>query len=256
VLEANIAAPAERIWKAFAEHLADADAAALHTSIVSIKEVHQDPPTHEYVVDTTGGRGTHHRTVQIEILQAHAGEYQETRTIQQDGKPLPYGPEHTETVQLQPVPSGTKVTMTWRGETANWGEFIARRIDSRAWLQEVKQFYESGDVPPKRIGTSLRWSLTLSLIAVGTFVLGFGWLPGLFLTAALILHEFGHWIAMRFTGQPAPRIMLVPFFGGVTLANHPHKTLFRDAFCALMGAGVSALPSLVSFLRHGRSARR
>ena len=70
------------------------------------------------------------------------------------------------------------------------------------------------------------------------------------------LHEFGHWIAMRFTGQPAPRIMLVPFFGGVTLANHPHKTLFRDAFCALMGAGVSALPSLVSFLRHGRSARR
>jgi len=82
------------------------------------------------------------------------------------------------------------------------------------------------------------------VLAVGTFVLWLGWLGGLILAAALILHEFGHWTAMRLTGQPAPRMMLVPFFGGIALANHPHKSLFADAVCALMGAGLSALVSL------------
>ena len=59
-----------------------------------------------------------------------------------------------------------------------------------------------------------------------------------------MLHEFGHWLAMRLTGQPAPRIMLVPFFGGVAVGNHPHKSQFDAAFCALMGPGFSALPCL------------
>jgi Zn-dependent protease len=243
-LQESIAAPTERVWKAFCEHLADPDVAALHTSIVSIKEVQQNPPTHEYVVDATGGYGTYHRTIQIRILQARETEYQETRTTQLDGRPLPYGPEHIETVRLQPDASGTTVTMNWRGETATLGEFMALRRNNRALLQNVKQFYQTGRVPSKHIESSLRLTLTLSLLAVATFVLWLGWLAGLFLSAALILHEFGHWIAMKLTGQPAPRIMLVPFLGGAALANHPHKTLFRDAFCALMGPGVSGLASL------------
>jgi Zn-dependent protease len=39
-------------------------------------------------------------------------------------------------------------------------------------------------------------------------------------------------------------MMLIPFLGGVAIANHPHKSLFDDAFCALMGPGFSVLPCL------------
>jgi hypothetical protein len=60
----------------------------------------------------------------------------------------------------------------------------------------------------------------LSILAVGTFALWLGWIGAVMLTAVLILHEFGHLIAMRLTGQPA-RAMRVPLFGDVALANHP-----------------------------------
>lgn len=53
---------------------------------------------------------------------------------------------------------------------------------------------------------------------------------------------------MRLTGQPAPKMLLIPFFGGVAVANHPHRTLFDDAFCALMGPGLSAVPTLALLL--------
>jgi Zn-dependent protease len=89
-----------------------------------------------------------------------------------------------------------------------------------------------------------RIALAVSALAIASFGFVFGWIVGLVLTLALVIHEFGHWLAMRLTGQPAPRVMLLPFLGGVTIANHPHKTLFNDAFCALMGAGFSALPAL------------
>jgi Zn-dependent protease len=243
-VQASIAAPTVQIWKAFFEHSADGDATALHTSIVSAKQIQQDPPTYEYLVDATGGYGTHHRTIQVQVLHTREGEYQEVRTIQLDGKALPYGPAHIETVSLRPNASGTTVTTTWRGETATLGEFMMLRRANKAYLRKAKEFYDTGRIPPKKPASSLRLSLALSSLAIITFILWLGWLAGLFLSAALILHEFGHWIAMKLTGQPAPRIMLVPFLGGAALANHPHKTLFRDAFCALMGPGVSALASL------------
>src|SRR5262249_10532684 len=88
----------------------------------------------------------------------------------------------------------------------------------------------------------------LSLVALASFALWLGWMAALLLAAVLFVHEFGHWLAMRLTGQPSPRMMLLPFFGGVTLANHPHRTLFDDAVCALMGAGISALPCLASLI--------
>lgn len=64
---------------------------------------------------------------------------------------------------------------------------------------------------------------------------------GLLLSSMLLLHEFGHWLGMRLTGQPSARFMLVPLLGGVAVPNNPHKTEFADAFSTLMGPGISAL---------------
>jgi len=243
-LEARIAAPPNRIWKAYCEHQPDADVAPLHSWIAAVMEVGREPPLYEFVVDVSGGFGTHRRVIRVQILQASEGEFLATRTIQLDGKPLPYGADQLETVTLKSRQSMTAVTVRWSGETATLAELMALRRHSETFLRNVRKFCETGAIPAKRAALSTRGSVILSAAAIAAFVAWLGWLAGLILTGALILHEFGHWLAMRLTGQPAPRVTLVPFVGGVTLANHPHKTLLRDAFCALMGPGLSALASL------------
>jgi len=246
-LSTTIAAPAEHIWKAYCVDAGNPAAARLTSAIVSTRLVQRDPPVHEYVVDASGGHGTSHNTVQYETQQARENEYHQARILSYNGAPFPFGQTHAETLTLRPQGGDTALTMTWQGETATLGQFMRVRRMNRHFLRRLQHFSETGEVLPATPRRSGRFNVMLSALAVGSFVLWLGWLGGLILAAALILHEFGHWTAMRLTGQPAPRMMLVPFFGGIALANHPHKSLFADAFCALMGAGLSTLAS-VAFL--------
>ncbi len=243
-LSASIAAPAEYVWKAYCYDTPDPAIARLHSTIVSTKRIGQDPPVQESVIDSSGGHGASHSTVQYEIQSERENEYRQSRVISYNGAPFPFGQAHVETLTLQPRDGGTALSMTWQGETATFGQFMQMRRALRYFLRRLQLFCETGETLPVTPQRSRRFNVLLSVLAIGTFVLWLGWLGGLLLAAALILHEFGHWTAMRLTGQPAPRMMLVPFFGGVALANHPHKSLFADAFCALMGAGLSALVSL------------
>src|SRR5262249_52320409 len=138
--------------------------------------------------------------------------------------------------------SGAMAAMlSWRGETATLGQYVRLRRWHAGYLQNLKRYAETGTIVARRRSSP---ALVLSIVAFASFVVWLGWTTALLVAAALIVPESGHWLAMRLTGQPAPRMMLVPFFGGVTLATHPHKTLFKDAFCALMGAGFSAIPCL------------
>jgi Zn-dependent protease len=243
-LSATIAVPAERIWSAYCLDSGDPATSGLRSTIISTRLVQQDPPVREYVVDASGGHGTSHSTIEYETQQERENEYHQARVRSLNGAPFPFGQAHTETLTLRPQANGTALTMTWQGETATLGQFMRVRRANRYFLRRLQEFCETGEVLPATPRRSGRFNILLSVLAVGTFVLWLGWLAGLLLAAALILHEFGHWTAMRLTGQSAPRMMLVPFFGGIALANHPHKSLFADAFCALMGAGLSALVSL------------
>lgn len=247
-LSATIAAPAERIWKAYWLNSGDGASADPRATIVSARRVQQNPPVHEYVVDGSGGHGTSHNTIQYETLQARENECHQARMVSYNGAPYPYGQGHVETLTLQPDGNSTALTVTWQGETATLGQFMRVRRAERHFLRRMERLCEAGEVLPATPRRSARFNILLSVLAVGTFVLWLGWLGGLIVAAALVLHEFGHWLAMRVTGQPAPRMMLVPFFGGIALANHPHKSLFADAFCALMGPGLSALVSLAFLL--------
>jgi Zn-dependent protease len=244
-LSATIAAPADLVWRAYRLDCHDEISARLHPTIVSVKRVQQDPPVDEYVIESRGGHDPSRNTIQYETLQERANECHRARILSCNGAAFPFGQDHTETLTLQPQGTGTALTMTWQGETATLWQFVHVRRTYRYFLHRLQRFCETGEVlPPTPQQRSGRFNTLLSILAVGTFVLWLGWLGGLILAAALILHEFGHWLAMRLTGQPAPRMMLVPFFGGIALANHPHRSLFADGFCALMGPGLSALVSL------------
>jgi Zn-dependent protease len=243
-LRLTVAALPEPIWKAYCSHCEDPGSAPLRAGIKSIRQICESPPTFEYLIDMSGGYGSHHTTAHYEILETRDNEYERVRITEFDGRPFPFGPRHSEEFVLEPRSDGTAVTLAWQGETVSLDQYRRLRRAYGHFLRRLQAFCERGEVLPVVPRRSVRSNLLLSLLALGTFALWLGWLNALMLAGVLVLHEFGHLVAMRMTGQPAPRLMLVPFFGGVALANHPHKTLFHDAFCALMGAGLSALASL------------
>lgn len=61
------------------------------------------------------------------------------------------------------------------------------------------------------------------------------------LTAVIVLHEFGHMAAYRAFGHRRVRMIFVPLLGGMAIGGRPYNSTYEVAFCALMGAGVSAL---------------
>lgn len=89
----------------------------------------------------------------------------------------------------------------------------------------------------------MQWLLLL--ISAVLFV-GIGWpLLGLGLTlillAVIVLHEGGHWVAMRLYGYENPHITLLPLLGGVTIGHETDPSASKRAWVALAGP----LPGIV-----------
>jgi Zn-dependent protease len=57
----------------------------------------------------------------------------------------------------------------------------------------------------------------------------------LLLAVILLVHEAGHWIAMRLSGQRDVRIFFIPFFGAITTARSVPTTAGARAAIALAG---------------------
>jgi Zn-dependent protease len=241
-----IDAPRERIWDIYHTDLDDPVSAALHSDTVSVTPDAQDPAMYEIVMDGSGGHGTGLMTVRLQTLLEDRPRKSASRVTAIDGKPFPNGRKSAEILQLAETGAGTRVTLSWHGETRNWGQFLGIRRHIRRYLKKLKTLAEADAVPAQGTLARFAWKpLALSVLALASFALLFGWSGALGLVLVIVLHEFGHWLAMRVTGQPKPRVVLIPFLGGVAVANHPHETLFDDAFCALMGPMLSIVPCMV-----------
>ncbi len=246
--ERVIPASRERIWDIYDHRLELDEARRFHDNLVSVRRLPEDPQVEELVLDS-GGHGAHQTVIQARQLTARRPEFCESHYCRIDSKDEPFGPSQRETLELEEHVGGTLVRLTWCGEAATLWQTLALRHKLKAYMNRLQAFCETGSAQPKAGLQRRLWSsLGLTLAAVGSFALLFGWMGAILITLILVVHEFGHWLAMRMTGQPAPRMVLVPFFGGMAVANHPHKSLFDDAFCALMGAGFSALPCLALLL--------
>ncbi len=84
---------------------------------------------------------------------------------------------------------------------------------------------------------AMQWQLLL--ISAALFV-GIGWpLLGLEFTliilAVIVLHEGGHWLAMRMYGYENPHITLLPLLGGVTIGHENDPSASKRAWVALAG---------------------
>ncbi len=242
-LATRIAAPPGAVWDVYQFDRDNPRSAALHPNIVSQDVVQDSPRIVEETFDRSAGHKTALVTVRAEIIEERKPERTETRILEMNGKKWPLGDDNRAVAEFAEVPGGTDFSYAWRGRTASLWQYLAiRRVIGRH-VRELKRISEADAVEPAAPPTRFSWkTLALSVAALGSFALWLGWLGALILAAILIVHEFGHWLAFRMSGHPAPRIMLIPFLGGVAVGNHPHKSRFDEAFCALMGPAFSIVP--------------
>ena len=88
-------------------------------------------------------------------------------------------------------------------------------------------------------------TIAMSMLAVVSFVWMFGLEYGLLLVPIVLLHEYGHLLAYRMTGGRGGRMMLVPFMGGLAIADAEHRSEFDRGFCALMGPAICVPATLL-----------
>lgn len=139
----------------------------------------------------------------------------------------------------------------------NWGPrsvtgLALAHMDAAHTLARLKSWCETGNPNPKgRQGWApvIISAASLLTTAVG-FSLLMGWEIGVIFVALLVLHELGHLVSFRMIGQPWGKIVFIPFLGGVAVSRVPHLRLADDAFCAIMGAGLSVLALLPAVAVH------
>ncbi|HMB75324.1 MAG TPA: site-2 protease family protein, partial [Kiloniellaceae bacterium] len=235
-----IAAPPEKIWDVYHPGADNEDHDRFHTTTLSCRQVGSAPEMWELAVASANGPV---KTL-YEVLGKERPTASAMRVVEMGGRAFPYGQDHRETFRLEERPDGTLVSLEFFGTTSTLLMQLLRHHLYRGYLSRLQRFCESGQLPRQASSRRSLWTgLGLSALAVASFAALFGWIGGLFVAAALLMHEFGHWAAMRMTGQPAPRIFLIPFIGGIAVANRPHRTLLHDAFCSLMGPGLSLFPA-------------
>jgi Zn-dependent protease len=83
----------------------------------------------------------------------------------------------------------------------------------------------------------------LSLLALSHM---FGLEAGLAVLVTIVVHEYGHVVALRRHGQRA-RFYLIPFFGGVAMGDRPYESDAEACEVFLMGPAFGLLPPLGCF---------
>lgn len=246
LVQRRIAATPRQIWDTCVYDPDNPASAAFHNNFQSLRKVGSDPEIVELTMDASGGHGTHHAVVQIEVVVSDPPRHRASRYLRIGDRPHPFGADNIEELLLEECDGATTATLGWRGETATLGQSLRLKYRLSDFMDSLKRFCETGEGGSTPKPRSSAWkSIGLSLLAFGSFAFLTDWGMAVVLTIAIVIHEFGHWLAMRMTGQPKPRIMMVPFFGGVAVPNHPYKTHFDNAFVALMGAGISVVPCLL-----------
>jgi Zn-dependent protease len=180
-------------------------------------------------------------------------------------------------LQIDPAPFGSIITLTVMGKFSvfEFLESLMRQLQfvvaaCMSWKVPVRVKTKTNHVDhmkrtafdpfaPKRARqntasnfvTSNSNEIILSLIACASFWALYGFDYMLMLVPIILLHEYGHLVAYRMTGQTGNRMMLVPFMGGIAIASSEHKSEFDRAFCAIMGPAICVPLSIILTLMAG-----
>ncbi len=202
----------------------------------------EDPDIIETMIDF---QGVSNRVLE-RVIKNEPQRQLVTHVEELNGEREPLGAFHWDSFMLVPGKSSTEVVLAQRGDFGTFSSALFSWYCGRRALRNLKRASEPAK--PKVDLEDSQNDLIVSIFATVSFVFVWGVEYTFILVPLLVIHEYGHVLAMKMTGQPAPRMFLVPFFGGLAVGNHPHKSLFDDAFCSLMGPGLSLLPAIGLYL--------
>jgi Zn-dependent protease len=146
------------------------------------------------------------------------------------------------------TPEGTTLTMFSEFTVRSFSDRIIYPLSPRRMAHLLKQQCEKDAGTYSRLAALGNNGLLLSVLALLSFCYLFGWKLGLLLAVVIVLHEMGHVAAMLMSGVGVRGIYLIPFFGGAAVPKTAYRTEGRLGFIALMGPGLSLIPTLGLFL--------
>ncbi len=117
----------------------------------------------------------------------------------------------------------------------------SRRIKRNAELR--------AGVTPAGFTDQVKNAVITGVLTFASFFALFGWSEAAMLIAVILIHEFGHVIAMRWLGIPVKGIYFVPFFGGVAVGADSYRNEGERGLVAIMGPAFSmTTTALFAFL--------
>jgi Zn-dependent protease len=213
---------------------------ALPAALMASREISAQPKLVEEVMDLSGGHGQIVRETVWRIIAEDAPR-RFVREVEKTGGRKPVLSRIREETTFEPVESGTKVTIVRHIPTPLFIHYLLFRLIFASSLNRAALYFATGTVPKSgSFKPSARGLLLISLASAGFMAVCLGWKTSLYVSGALLVHEFGHWLAMRVMGHKSARFFLMPF-GGAALPGNVYRSDFEDALCTLMGPGLSAL---------------
>lgn len=145
---------------------------------------------------------------------------------------------------VEATPEGSAHTMFIELTVRSFRDRIIYPVGLRQIANRIKQQCEKEAGTHSRLADIANHGLLLSAVALLSFWYLLGWKLGLLLTVVIVLHEAGHAAAMLMVGVGVRGIYLIPFFGGAAVPRTTYGTEGRLGFVALMGPGLSLIPTL------------
>lgn len=142
-------------------------------------------------------------------------------------------------------PGTTRLTMSHELTHSTFLGRLLVPIGARQNARRLRDHCEAaaGTAVPATAGSRIGAALMTGALTYASFIYLFDWQFAAVLLAALVVHECGHALAMRWVGLPVKGIYFIPFFGGVAVSAAPHRSEAERGFVALMGPGVSLVPT-------------
>ncbi|MCV3737486.1 hypothetical protein OCK02_14815 [Rhizobium sp. TRM96647] len=240
-------ADAMKIWSAVFPLGANAD---WHHAVISSTRIGDGRVRQAYGhVDRTGKPIL--RTLQLSDVTAQGQEPGQerlaysARVVDDSALDPSFWRHYRERRSLSATASGSVLTIEQTDHYRGLAFLLFRYFSLRRETRALEQWLRKGVSVPN--GLFERSPVQAGLAVLSTLLLWpffglhlYGLMLSVMLTVVIVLHELGHMAAYRACGHRHVRMIFIPFLGGVAIGGRPYNSLFEVAFCALMGAGLSA----------------
>lgn len=193
----------------------------------------------------------------LRIVRREVPHCEEAIAVYRSGSDKPYGDRVMCRIDLKAVEGGTDVELAYTIERTNLSNGFLRRIGYPTLVSTVAKLVrghiareraKNGSAratPVKRTSQTANpmRQLVLAALSLLAMIYLLGFAQGLAAMATIIVHEYGHVLALRRHGHEA-RFYLIPFFGGVAMGNRTYLSDAEACEILLMGPALGLLPAL------------